>query len=90
VIALLTLCPGASVEKNAAVQVRIERAKHFIAKRSVLRLKPLFPTPFELISVLIDKPVQHGLFRAPTGAANELFLRVIPCSSSFHIGGIEK
>jgi hypothetical protein len=53
-------------------------------------LKPLFPTPFELISVLIDKPVQHGLFRAPTGAANELFLRVIPCSSSFHIGGIEK
>ena len=73
-IAFLAFCSGASVKQNAAVQVSIKCCKHFIAECSVLWLKPLFPTPLKLVSVLVDEAIEYSLFWAPTSTRNEALL----------------
>lgn len=73
-VALLTLCASAAMEQNAAVQISIECSKHFITKCSVLWLKALFPTPLEFISVLVDKAVEHCLFRTSPSAGRKPLL----------------
>ncbi len=83
VTTLLAHRPRAAVYKYAAVKVLIQRLKHFVSQRSVLRLEHLLPAPLELVPIVIHQPVQNARFRSAPRS-----LQLLPLGSPairFHI-----
>jgi len=61
--------------------------KDYGAKFAVFLLKPLLPDLFQLITVVIDDPVERSLLGAAPGKGKLLFPVLLPCG--LHIGGID-
>lgn len=75
--------PRAAVYKYAAIKILIQRLKHFVSQRTVLRLEQIFPAPLELVPIVIHQPVQNARLRTAPRS-----LQLLPFGSpaiQFHI-----
>ena len=63
---------GSSMKEDSAVEILVERVKHFMSKCSVVMLKKRLPGTFESVAVIEDPAVKIGLGRAP-GRVFDLF-----------------
>ena len=86
-LAVGTIGTGTSMCQNTAIEILIKCLQHFTPQSSIVGLKQFFPLIFEILSMMIDYSVQHGLFGRTSGIANELSSRLLPGgigNSSFH------